>query len=29
MNAKVLEDAGHCDRLVANGDRAAEEVAGF
>jgi hypothetical protein len=29
MKAKVLEDVGHCDRLVAKGDRAAEEAAGF
>ena len=29
MKAKLLEDTGHCDRLAAKGDRAAEEAAGF
>jgi len=29
MRAKLLEDAGHCDRLAAKADRAAEAAAGF
>ena len=29
MKAKLLDDAGHCDRLATKADRAAEEAAGF
>jgi hypothetical protein len=29
MKSKLLEDAGHYDRLAAKADRAAEEAAGF
>jgi hypothetical protein len=29
MKAKLLEDAGHRDRLTAKADRAAEAAAGF
>ena len=29
MKAKLLEDAGHCDRLATKADRAAEETAAF
>jgi hypothetical protein len=29
MKAKLLEDAGHYDRLAAKAGRAAEEAAGF
>ena len=29
MKAKLLEDAGHYDRLAAKADRAAEEASGF
>ena len=29
MKAKLLEDAGHCDRLDTKADRTAKEAAGF